>query len=504
MGARGNSGVITSQIFRGMSEGVDGRRRVNGFDLAQALTVGNRTAWQAVTKPVEGTILTVIREAAEAAVGAAERTNDVESVLAATVIAAEAALAKTPLLLPILREAGVVDAGGAGLTRLLEGALRHLADAAPAPAARRKAAQAASVNGPADEGFGYETMLLLEPGLGELLDVNAIRAALEAIGESVLVAGDARAVKIHVHSERPDAVIAYALAHGTASRITVENLDTQARDVREQRARAFTTSLEPAAPDRWSAGTGNLAAVGGGQPAPRSSADGSAAPSAGQPGPRQAVGVIAVAAGDGLAAVFRSVGSARIVGGGQSANPSTGELLAAVESMNADRIVLLPNNPNVILAARQVAELTSRDVAVIPTRNAAEGLAAILALDPSADPDANTATMTKAARSIQTLQVTRAVRDAPIGDRPVRKGEVIVLDPDDGLVAVDADEVRAILAALDGLRPGFELLTLYYGEGIDLASAEAVGRRVAAHMPDVEVELVRGGQPHYRYLVAAD
>ncbi len=245
MGARGNSGVITSQIFRGMAEGLGGKRRFNGLDLAHALSEGARTAYGAVAKPVEGTILTVIRESAEAAVIAAERDNDIETVLAATLDAAEKSVARTPTLLAILREAGVVDSGGQGLYRLFQGALLHLVGKTPAGAARERVHAGAGVKAStlvahADEGFGYETMYLLQPNGAGRLDVDAIRDHLESIGESVLVAGDARALKIHVHNERPDLIVGYGLSVGALSRISIENLDNQARDVRETKAAAFT------------------------------------------------------------------------------------------------------------------------------------------------------------------------------------------------------------------------------------------------------------------------
>jgi DAK2 domain fusion protein YloV len=249
MGARGNSGVITSQIFRGMAEALGGKNRFNGLDLAHALTEGARTAYGAVAKPVEGTILTVIRESAAGAVEAAELNNDIESVLAATLAAAEKSVARTPSLLAILREAGVVDSGGQGLYRLFQGALLHLTGKAPVGAAQggRRAAgpKPSTLVAHADEGFGYETMFLLRARGREPLDVDAIRDHLESIGGSVLVAGDARALKVHVHNERPDLVIGYGLGLGDLSRITVENLDNQAQDVRETRAAEFTGDPPP-------------------------------------------------------------------------------------------------------------------------------------------------------------------------------------------------------------------------------------------------------------------
>jgi DAK2 domain fusion protein YloV len=514
MGARGNSGVILSQVFRGIADGLRGKHRFNGLDVAHALTVGSETAYAAVVKPVEGTILTVVREAAAAAVAAAERENDIEVVVGAAVDAADRALARTPLLLPVLRDAGVVDAGGAGFFRVLQGAHRYLTgDTATVAPSRAIGHRPSAVVPHADEGYGYETMFLLEADAGRSLDLDAVRMHLETIGESVLVAGDPRAVKIHVHSERPDAVVAFGLGLGTLSRISIENLDRQARDVKAGRGGAaavaalgtdvvqhgpgwaeIAADAEPTG-DGQDAGTLTVETTSDALPSPVARANGSAS---------VALAVVAVANGDGIASIFESFGVSAVVRGGQSANPSTGELLKAVAPIEADEILVLPNNPNVVMAARQVAQLTDRPVHVVPTRNAAEGVAALLALDPSATGPANVATMTEAGRAVQTLQVTAAVRDAKIGGRKIRKGQTIVLDPDDGLVAADADLERAILAGLAALRPGFELITLYYGEGVELAEAERIARSVAEEHPDVEVEVVRGGQPHYAYLFAAE
>ncbi len=480
MGARGNSGVITSQIFRGMAEGLDGKRRFNGLDLAHALSEGARTAYSAVAKPVEGTILTVIRESAAAALAAAEHSEDIETVLAATVDAAEHSVARTPTLLAILREAGVVDSGGQGLYRLFQGALLHLVGQAPAAAASERTATApkpSTLVAHADQGFGYETMFLLQAESSRPLDVDAIRLRLESIGESVLVAGDSRALKVHVHNERPDLVIAFGLEQGSLSRISVENLDNQARDIRESRAAEFTAASTTG--DRL-----NGTAAGGAMTLP--------------------LGVVAVVAGEGLAAIFRDFGVAAVVDGGQSANPSTGELLAAVERVDAREILVLPNNPNVVLAARQVATMTERPVIVVPTRNAAEGFAALLALDPTLDAGSNAGPMTEAARAIQTVVITDAVRDATIGGRKVKRGQTIALDPDDGLIAVAGDRDKAVLSAIGALQPGYELVTLFYGDGADLAEAEGVAKRIGELTPDVEVEVRHGGQPYYRYLIAAE
>ena len=507
MGARGNSGVILSQVFRGMSEAVKGRRRINGLDLAHALAAGRETAYAAVAKPVEGTILTVIREASTAAVASAERDPDIEGVLTATVEQAERAVARTPSMLPILREAGVVDAGGQGLYRLFQGALLHLVggEAAVAPTVAGEAPRRAVLVAHADEGFGYETMFLLsarETGL----DVDAIRTTLEGLGDSVLVAGDARAIKVHVHNERPDAVIAYGLSLGTLSRISVENLDNQARDVREARAGAFTgdgpvvaAPVEPLAAVQAASGDG----------------PGWTVRAAGQDGRQDGVSVVAVAAGDGIERVISSVlqvgvsasqlGKLTIVRGGQSANPSCGELTRAIRQTPTRHVIVLPNNPNVKLAAQQAAALVpDKRVAVVPTRNAAEGIAALLGMDPARGADENATIMLASARGIQSLQVTDAVRDARIGGRKVKKGQTIVLDPDDGLVAVGGDRRQTVLKGLAKLEAGFELVSIYYGNGIDLAEAEAMSSAVSAAFDGVDVELINGGQPHYHYLIATE
>jgi uncharacterized protein len=500
MGARGNSGVITSQILRGIAEGLAGKSRFNALDLAHALDRGTQAAYGAVAKPVEGTILTVIREASAAAVATAERERDLEMVLGAAVDAAHGAVARTPSLLQILKDAGVVDSGGQGLFRLLQGALGYARGAGAAAAgaaaggdaaagdaaaavgvesARSAPARAATVGAStlvagADEGFGYETMYLLHAAPGARLDVDGIRRRLEGLGDSVLVAGDAAALKVHVHNDRPDEVIGYGLSLGMLSRISVENLDHEARDVREKRAAAFA------------ADAGN----------------GSAGPEAAPV--ELALAVVAVAAGEGLAAIFRDFGVQRVVVGGQGANPSTGELLEAVRSIAAREVLVLPNNPNVVLAARQVAELAGRPVAVVATRNAAEGFAALLALDPTLGAADNASQMTEAGRAVQTLSVTAAVRDATIGGRAVRAGQWIVLEPDDGLVAVDDDPEAAVLTAIAALKPGFELVTLYYGADGDLASTEELARRIRVVAPQAEIEVVHGGQPHYRYLLSAE
>jgi DAK2 domain fusion protein YloV len=491
-GARGNSGVILSQVVRGLAEGFAGKRRFNGLDLAHALALASTAAYGAVPRPVEGTMLTVIREASAVAVETAERSNDIEAVLWAATHAAARALDKTPSLLPVLREAGVVDSGGAGLLRLFEGALAYVRGEVAVPAPVR----APRIPSPMptelvhlETGHGYETVYLVHPFPGQLLDLDRIRAYLVRTGESVNVAGDPKAAKIHVHNGRPDLVLRQALQLGRIVNATIMDLDLQAAEVRGAR------EVEPGSPH-----VGSLAAV----PAAVSSVGATT-------GPRVPLGIVAVAAGDGLAEALAAFGIAderlhvSIVRGGQAENPSAGEILAAIVASPGEEVVVLPNNPNVKLAAGQAAEMADRPVRVVPTRNAAEGIAALLEVDPGAGASGNAALMLKAGRAIQTLLVTEAVRDAVVSGRKVRRGQTMALDPDDGLLAADDDHGRAVLAGIAALEPGFSLVTLWYGDGANLDDAERLARLVQDAWPAVEeVEVRHGGQPHYRYLVSVE
>ena len=485
MGARGNSGVITSQIFRGMAEGLGGKGRFNGLDLAHALSEGARTAYSAVAKPVEGTILTVIRESRDSG-GRGRRAQrghrdgpgrhgrrrrevgrpDPEP--AGHPARGRGRRLRWPGTVP------AVPGGAAPPGRAVPGGGREVLD--------EGRTEAVDPRRPCGRGLRLRDDVPAPGGGFEAPRRRRIRDTLETMGESVLVAGDARALKVHVHNERPDQIIGYGLTLGSLSRISVENLDNQARDVRETRAAAFTGD------------DGAKAPADGSGVAPR------AAPAAGT----LPLGVIAVVAGEGLAAIFRDFGVSSVVQGGQSANPSTGELLEAVKAIDAREILILPNNPNVVLAARQVAGMSERPVTVVPTRNAAEGFAALLALDPTADAATNAGPMTEASRAIQTVVVTEAVRDATIGGRKVKHGQTIALDPDDGLVAVNGDREKAVLAAMTALKPGFELVTLFYGDGADLAEAESMAHKIGALVSGIEVEVRHGGQPYYRYLISAE
>jgi DAK2 domain fusion protein YloV len=487
-GARGNSGVILSQIVRGLAEGFAGRRRFNGLDLAHALASASTAAYGAVPRPVEGTMLTVLREAAAAAVATAERENDIGAVLAGATDAAEKALAQTPSLLAVLRDAGVVDAGGAGLLRLFEGALRFLRGEAPLPAMRAPAfpspIPAGIVRG--ETGHGYETVYLIHPFPGQLLDLDRITGYLVRTGESVNVAGDAKAAKIHVHNGRPDLVMRQALRLGRIVNATVLDLDHQVEEVREAR----TT-------------------VAGGSMAQEETSD-RAVPDADADVSRVPLGIIAVVPGEGFTPYFEEVAlsgevAVAIVRGGQAENPSAGEILDAIRRSPAEELLILPNNPNVKLAAGQAAEMSDRPTRVVPTRNAAEGLAALLALQVADGASGNAERMLRASREVQTMLVTAAVRDARVGGRQVREGQTMALDPDDGLLAVGDDRDTVILEGMCSFTPGFGLVTLWYGDDANLAEAEGLARRIHGRWPALDdVEVRTGLQPHYRYLISAE
>ncbi len=509
-GARGNSGVILSQVVRGLAEGFAGKRRFNGLDLAHALRTAAGAAYGAVPRPVEGTMLTVIRESADAAVIAAEADNDIEAVLAAATDGAERSLARTPSLLPILRESGVVDSGGAGLVRLFEGALRFLRGEAAVPPTH-----GAGRPGPitptivlADAEHGYETVYLLQPFVGQLLDRDRIQAYLVRTGESVNVAGDPKLLKIHVHNGRPDLVLRHALRMGRVMNATVLDLDHQTEEVRQARtAASLVGAVLVPGEEHALAGRGAGEAGAAGKQGSRA---GSAVAEAGEAATRAPLGIVAIAPGEGFETIFRGVHipgevHVTVVRGGQSENPSAGQILEAIRSLPAEEIVILPNNANVKLAAGQAAEMADRPVRVVPTRNAAEGVAALLAIDPRLGASGNAEPMLEASRELRTILVTEAVRDATVSGRAVKQGQTMALDPDDGLLAVGDVREAAVLDGLAALGPGFDLVTIWYGEGATLAEAEQVALRIHERWPGLdEVEVRHGGQPHYCFLVSAE
>lgn len=479
MSARGNSGVILSQLLSGFSQALEGRHELHAPDLARALAEASRVAYRGVSQPVEGTILTVARRAAEAAEAAAARGHDLTSVLGQAVDAAGLAVAETPNQLEVLRKAGVVDSGGEGYRVVLEGAWMYSTGRSIAEAAAAKAsadviyADLAALG--VDEGtpFGFCTELLLQ---GCDLPVQAVKATMEGLGESVLAVGDADLLRVHVHTLRPGQALEFAVDHGTLARVKVENMQLQHQAFAAGAGPQATATAAPGAP-------GGPAA----QESPRDSA----------------IGVIAVAPGDGLREVFRSMG-AIVVGGGQSMNPSVQEILAAVKGAGHEQVMVLPNNGNILLTAERVKEFASVPVEVIPTRTIPQGLAALLAFNFDDDLAGNVRAMADAAAAVHTVEVARAVRDADVDGIAVCTGQYMGI-LDERAVAVAASPEAAALEALGHVSlESAEIVTIYYGEEVAEAQAESLAGHVRDRYTGLSVEVVRGGQPHYPYLLGIE
>ena len=481
LGARGNSGVLLSQILRGLPQAVRGRKRARAAEIANALSIGVLHAYSAVATPTEGTILTVAREVASSALADAEGATELRPFLLRVAESARISVDKTPTLLAVLREAGVVDSGGAGLQLILEGIAdvpsvapsATTDDGEPARAAAAPVAPPPSGAGDAAPGeYGYETVFILR-ATNAPLDLVKIRADLELIGESVLVAGDASICKVHVHNLQPDQILAYGIARGDVRGVTIENLDQQSAE-RATGHGAFTD---------LSTRVGVASA-----PSERS--------------PEPGIAIVAVAAGSGLAAIMKSAGASQVVHGGQTENPSAAEIATAISATGRRDVIVFPNNGNILLAARQAAELVAASVTVVPTRNAAEGIAALLTWDPSLSLDVALKQFDAARSGARTFRIVQAVRDAVVKGVSVRKDEVMALDPVDGIVATGGDDVEALTRALQGEEA--ELITLYLGGDVDTAAGERMAEAARAAIPGVEVELARGEQPIERVLVSLE
>jgi hypothetical protein len=458
MGARGNSGVILSQLLRGVAKVLGECEEMSAVDLAAALEEGASTAYKGVIRPVEGTILTVARESAAVAKKTAAQNDDIAAVLEVTVEEAQRSLARTPSLLPELRDAGVVDAGGQGFLTILEGALRLLRGES-IEIGQGQSTFARPTLGTGAE-YGYDTQLLLT---GEALPLDQVRATIASMGDSVMVVGDEKTIKVHVHTGRPGAVIDYCIGVGAVSDVVVENMQQQS----EVFAVARVSKAMPLE------GLTDIA-------------------------------VIAVAAGQGLHQVFHTLGVSAVVNGGQTMNPSTEDLLKALESAAAQNVILLPNNGNVILTAQQTQQLTKKQVRVIPTKTIPQGISALLAFNYQADLESNIALMSEAAAHIQTVEITTAVRSARVNGLEVQNGQTIGLLNGELKAAGSAMEpvIDELLEQVKAEQ--YDIITLYYGEGIKAADAEAVAEHIRARYADQEVEVIDGGQPHYNYIISTE
>lgn len=498
MGARGNSGSILSQILSGFSASIADKATMTPIDFANGLRQGAKAAYLCVETPVEGTILTVSRESAEAAMESAERGSNFIQLLEDTVNAGRASVERTPTLLAKLKDAGVVDAGGQGYITILEGVLRYLQGAPVEQAARAERETPTEAHKgivEIEEEFGYEVVFLLR---GENLDVNGIRRTINSMGGvSTVVAGDSQMLKVHTHTPTPGKILDYGVSLGSLLDINVENLQEQSLQYAEESARE--RGLTGMNLHSASAASANGAHAASAAPAtPAASAEPAAAIE-----PRE-VGVVAVVAGDGWANIYNSYHLGGIVPGGQTMNPSTEDLLRAVEACPSDNVILLPNNGNIIMSARQVTQLTTKQVHITPTTSMPQGIAALLAFNHQADFATNAATMDKAIGDIATGEITQAVRDAQMDGVAVSAGDIIGL-ANGKLATSGRDQAQVMHDLLTRMGAGDrEIITLFSGQDVSTDAADAMAERVREWFPNQEVEVQRGGQPFYEYVVSAE
>ncbi len=469
MGARGNSGVILSQIWRGLAKGLQDKDTFDATDLAIALTEASDTAYKGVMRPVEGTILTVIREGAEEANDAVKKSGDLRFLLERVCERCQQSLARTPDLLPILKQAGVVDAGGQGLVYILDGMLRYVQgelyleteqpQVAEIPA-QAKAAPAEGLENP------YDVQFLL---VGENLDVHSVRQSIDAMGDSTVVVGDQSTVKVHIHVKDPGVPLSFGASLGRITDVVVENMQIQMEDI---------------------IGPSELPAVEQAEPQI-------------EPEPGQ-IGVVAVAAGEGLAEIFLSLGVSGIVNGGQSNNPSTQEIYQVIEQMKTDRIIVLPNNKNIILAAEAAGELSEKEVQVVPSRTTPQGISALLALDSGATLEEAQQSMTEACNYVASGEIAIATRSVELDGVAVDEGQIIGVA--DGQLCAAGNTIDEVLAKIleEMEMEERELLSIYYGQDVAEEDAIEVASNIQSLFPDVEVELLFGGQGIYQYILGAE
>lgn len=481
-GARGNSGVILSLLFRGFSKGLKGKTEADGAALAEALALGVEAAYKAVMKPTEGTILTVAREAAEKGRGVAVNDPSVEAVWAAVCDEAEASLQRTPDLLPVLKKAGVVDAGGQGfciviraMQHVMEGGAIVEGDAAAAGTKTRAVSAAGSFE--TDITFTYCTEFIVARDKGNDRDPLRLRAYLESIGDCVVVVDDDEIIKVHVHTNDPGKALSEGVKYGQFETVKVENMCIQHANAGW--VEETGVGSEPVAPVRAE--------------------------------PEEEYGFVAVAAGEGLQALFNDLGCSQVVSGGQTMNPSTDDILNAVEATPAKVVYVLPNNKNIILAAEQAVPLADRKVHVLPTRTIPQGISAMLNFDADLSVEDNLIGMMKAADNVSTGQVTFAARDSDYDGRNIREGEILGLE-NGKLVFTDSDVRHAAVKLSKSLLNARRIagretnfITLIYGENVTEEDAAAVQESIRAKVGEnVDITLVNGGQPIYYYIISIE
>ena len=479
-GARGNSGVILSQLLRGFTRGVRKYEELDAPLIAAAMERGVETAYKAVMKPKEGTILTVAKEAALKAVEIAEEMEDLEEFFREVFVHAEATLAKTPEMLPVLKEAGVVDSGGQGLLEVFRGAVDGFLgkevdysqfEKSAAPSVTKISPQAE-----ADIKFGYctEFIIMLNKELPEE-EEHSFKEFLMSIGDSIVLVADDEIVKVHVHTNHPGQAIERALTYGSLSRMKIDNM-------REEHQEKLIKDAEKLAAQQ---------------------AEEEEAKAAEQP-PKE-VGFISVSAGGGLTSIFKDLGVDYLIEGGQTMNPSTEDMLNAIAKVNAKTIYIFPNNKNIILAANQARDLTEdKEIVVVPTKTVPQGISAIISFVPEKNGEENLEAMMEAVSRVKTGQITYAVRDTRIDDKEIHEGDIMGIG-DSGILAVGktkeevAKETIASMMDEDG-----EIISLYYGADTEEADAEALAEELEALYPDCEIEINQGGQPIYYYIISVE
>ena len=468
LGARGNSGVILSQLLRGFASGIEAEQAFSADGIVRGFQEAIRVAYGAVQSPVEGTILTVAREMAEAAEQAAQDTDDLRHIMTEVVARGHDSVSRTPELLDVLHEAGVVDAGGMGLAYMIEGMLRHLnGEPVEVSDVLDEEMHMQHAMDPGAPLYPYDVQFILK---GERLSIAKIRADIESMGDSTLVVGDVNTIKVHVHVENPGVPLGYAAGLGMLSDVVVENMQEQYQE--------------------WALAHGQAHAA---RPVEKPTIK------EGQ------IATITVAAGDGLESVFYSLGAAHVIPGGQTMNPSTEQFVNAIDSVPTSRIVLLPNNKNILMAAEAAAGLARhKEVIVVPTRTIPQGIAALLALNPEGELAEVAAAMVQMMGDIETGEITVATRSAKVDGVKIKEGQIIGLHNDRMCVAGDEME-KVIVALLNAMGTSErELITLYYGSGVTGKEAHALAEQLAGVFPDQEIEVKEGGQPHYFYIMSVE
>ena len=489
-GARGNSGVILSQLLRGFTKEIQGTASIDVTILANAMVRGTETAYKAVMKPKEGTILTVAKGMADKAIEMAAQTDDIEIFAKAVIEEGDYVLSQTPEMLPVLKQAGVVDSGGQGLMQVVKGAFDGLTgkcsdfsfeDAGILKPSSEKAPQSAGASrtdiDTADIRFGYctEFIIKLEKEYSQK-DEDELKKYLGSIGDSLVVVSDDEIVKIHVHTNHPGLAFEKGLTYGSLSRMKVDNM-------REEHEERVIQDSERLAKEQAA------------QPNPAEE----------KTGERKPYGFITVSCGDGLSEIFKGIGADYLIEGGQTMNPSTEDMLNAIKKVNADHIFILPNNKNIIMAANQARDLTEdKEIIVIPSKTVPQGITALVNFIPDLTPEENLENMTAEMERVQTAQITYAVRNTSIDGMEIHEGDIMAIG-DHGMLAVDTSVLGAAKAALEAmLNEDSELVTIYYGSDVTEADAEAFRKQAEEEFPDKEIELQYGGQPIYYYMISAE